>query len=58
MIGSKYIEDGEQMVDEIDRQEGWESKQVNFYDELVDLNRDSKVGYVASKMAAQMEENE
>lgn len=48
------IEDGEQLVDEIDQQEGWASKEVTIYAKLVDLNHDSKVGYVPSKMAAQM----
>jgi hypothetical protein len=40
------IEDGEQMIAEIDEQEGWASKQVSFSTELVDLKCDSKVGYV------------
>jgi hypothetical protein len=40
------IEDGEQMVAEIDEQEGWASKQVTFSAELVDLKCDSKVGYI------------
>jgi hypothetical protein len=48
------MEDGEQLVDEIDQQEGWASKEVTIYVELVDLNHDSKVGYVPSKMAEQM----
>ena len=52
------IEEGEPLVDEIDQQEGWASKQVTFYAELVDLNHDSKVGYVPSKMAAQMADDE
>ncbi|KAE8783634.1 hypothetical protein D1007_07700 [Hordeum vulgare] len=48
------IEDGEEMVDEIDRQNGWTTKQTTFRAELVDLKSDSKVGYVPSKLAAQM----
>ncbi|KAE8811190.1 hypothetical protein D1007_11938 [Hordeum vulgare] len=48
------IEDGEDMVAEIDRQEGWTSKASTFYAELIDLKCDSKVGYVQSKMASQM----
>ena len=31
------IEDGEQIVEEIDRQNGWTSKRANFFAELVDL---------------------
>ena len=45
------IEDGEEMVDEIDRQDGWTTKQTMFHAELVDLKTDSKVGYVPSKLA-------
>ena len=52
------IEDGESMVAEIDQQEGWASKQVTFYAELIDLQTHSRVGYVPSKMAAQMEDDE
>ncbi|KAE8807491.1 hypothetical protein D1007_16282 [Hordeum vulgare] len=37
------IEDGEDIVDEIDRQEGWASLRAEFFAELVDLNIDSKV---------------
>ncbi|KAE8819577.1 hypothetical protein D1007_02569 [Hordeum vulgare] len=48
------IEDGEEMVDEIDRQNGWTTKQTMFRAELVDLKSDSKVGYVPSKLVAQM----
>ncbi|KAE8788506.1 hypothetical protein D1007_37433 [Hordeum vulgare] len=48
------IEDGEEMVDEIDQQNGWTTKQTTFRAELVDLKSDSKVGYVSSKLAAQM----
>ena len=32
------MEDGEQIVEEIDRQNGWTSKRANFFAELVDLN--------------------
>ena len=45
------IEDGEQIIDEIDRQEGWASLRFDFFAELVDLNIDSKVGYVPSHLA-------
>src|SRR3954463_15222250 len=48
------IEDGEQIVEEIDRQNGWTSKRANFFVELVDLNIFSKVGYVPSRLAAQI----
>ncbi|KAE8810230.1 hypothetical protein D1007_13118 [Hordeum vulgare] len=48
------IEDGEEMVDEIDRQNGWTTKQTTFRVELVDLKSDSKVGYVPSELASQM----
>ncbi|KAE8804605.1 hypothetical protein D1007_19657 [Hordeum vulgare] len=37
------IEDGEDIVDEIHRQEGWASLRAEFFAELVDLNIDSKV---------------
>ncbi|KAE8796901.1 hypothetical protein D1007_28027 [Hordeum vulgare] len=52
------IEDGEDMVAEIDRQEGWTSKAATFYAELIDLKSDFKVGYVQSKMASQMADAE
>ena len=52
------FEDGEDMVAEIDRQEGWTSKAATFYAELIDLKSDSKVGYVQSKMASQMADAE
>jgi hypothetical protein len=42
------------MVDEIDRQDGWTMKEAFLRAELVDLKSDSKVGYVASKLALQM----
>ncbi|KAE8780277.1 hypothetical protein D1007_46675 [Hordeum vulgare] len=45
------IEDGEDIVIEIDRQEGWASLRAEFFAELVDLNIDSKVGYVPSHLA-------
>jgi hypothetical protein len=48
------IESGEEMVDEIDRQDGWTTKEATFRAELVDLKSYSKVGYVASKLASQM----
>jgi hypothetical protein len=44
-------ESGEEMVDEIDRQDGWIMKEATFHAELVDLKSDLKVGYVASKLA-------
>ncbi|KAE8773210.1 hypothetical protein D1007_54735 [Hordeum vulgare] len=47
------IEDGEDIVVEIDRQEGWASLRAEFFAELVDLNIDSKVGYVPSHLAMQ-----
>ncbi|KAE8787391.1 hypothetical protein D1007_38664 [Hordeum vulgare] len=47
------IEDGEDIVVEIDRQEGWASLMAEFFAELVDLNIDSKVGYVPSHLAMQ-----
>ncbi|KAE8802946.1 hypothetical protein D1007_21301 [Hordeum vulgare] len=52
------IEDGEDMVAEIDRQEGWTSKDGTFYAELIDLKCDSEVGYVQSKMASQIADAE
>ncbi|KAE8805681.1 hypothetical protein D1007_18176 [Hordeum vulgare] len=45
------IEDGEDIVVEIDRQEGWASLGAEFFAKLVDLNIDSKVGYVPSHLA-------
>ncbi|KAE8776162.1 hypothetical protein D1007_51198 [Hordeum vulgare] len=47
------IEDREDIVDEIDRQQGWASLRAEFFAELVDLNIDSKVGYVPSHLAMQ-----
>jgi hypothetical protein len=52
------IEDGDEMVEEIDRQKGWDSKHAQFYSELIELNGDSRVGYVPSKLAAQMAEDD
>jgi hypothetical protein len=51
------IESGEEMVDEIDRQDGWTTKEATFRAEIVDLKSDSKVGYVASKLALQMSDD-
>jgi hypothetical protein len=50
------IESGEEMVDEIDRQDGW-TKEATFCAKLVDLKSDSKVGNVASKLASQMSDD-
>ena len=50
------IEDGEQIIDEIDKQEGWTRLRADFFAELVDLNIDSKVGYVPSQLAVQKAE--
>ncbi|KAE8816773.1 hypothetical protein D1007_05803 [Hordeum vulgare] len=47
------IEDGEDIVVEIDRQEGRASLRAEFFAELVDLNIDSEVGYVPSHLAMQ-----
>jgi hypothetical protein len=52
------IETGEEMVDEIDRQDDWTTKEATFCPELVDLKSDSKVGYVASKLASQMSDDD
>jgi hypothetical protein len=52
------IEDGKDMVDAIDRQDGWSTKQATFHAELVDLKCYSRVGYVSSKMALQMVEDD
>ena len=46
------------MVEEIDWQDGCTSKEVTFRAELVDLNSDSKVGYVPSQLASQMLDDE
>ncbi|KAK1682213.1 hypothetical protein QYE76_043061 [Lolium multiflorum] len=52
------IEDGDDLVTEIDRRDGWTSKHATFYAEIVDRKSDSKVGYVASKLAAQIVDDE
>jgi hypothetical protein len=52
------IEDGGSLVDEIDRQQGWERESSTFRAELIDLKPDSLVGYVPSKFALQIEEDE
>jgi hypothetical protein len=52
------IEDGDEMVEEIDRRKGWDSKHAQFCAELIELNGDSRVGYVLSKLAAQMAEDD
>ncbi|KAE8787820.1 hypothetical protein D1007_38138 [Hordeum vulgare] len=51
---SARIENGEEMVDEIDRLDGWASKQTSFHAELVGLKSDSNIGYLPSKLASQM----
>jgi hypothetical protein len=51
------IESGEEMVDEIDRQDGWTTKEATFNAELVDIKSDSMVGYVPSKWASQMSDD-
>ena len=48
------MRNGEQIVEEIDRQNDWTSKRAEFFAELVDLNIFSKVGYVSSHLVAQM----
>lgn len=52
------IEDGQALVDEIDRQDGWTSKRVTILAELVDLKSNSRVGYVASKSAMQIADDD
>ncbi|KAE8816076.1 hypothetical protein D1007_06398 [Hordeum vulgare] len=52
------IEDGEDIVDEIDRQDGWASLRAEFFAELIDLNIVSKVGYVPSHLAMQKEDDD
>ncbi|KAE8780210.1 hypothetical protein D1007_46599 [Hordeum vulgare] len=47
------IEGGEDIVDEIDRQEGRASLRAELFAELVGLNIDSKVSYVPSHLAMQ-----
>jgi hypothetical protein len=46
------------VVDAIDRQGGWTTKRATFHAELVDLKYDSRVGYVPSKLALQMVEDD
>ena len=48
------IVNGEELVEEIARQDGWTRKEVSLNAELIDLQSDSKVGYVASKLATQL----
>jgi hypothetical protein len=45
------------MIDEIDRQDGWKTKEDTFRAELIDLKSDSKVGYVPSKLASEMSDD-
>lgn len=52
------LEDGEALVNEIDRQDGWTSKRATFHAELVDLKSDSRVGYVPLKLAMHMEDGD
>jgi hypothetical protein len=52
------MEDGEALVDEIDRQDGWTSKHATFLVELVDMKSDSVVGYVPSKLAMQIADDD
>ena len=52
------IETGEQMVNEIDLRDGWTSRSAMFLAELVDLKSDLRVGYVPSKLASQMVEDD
>ena len=42
------------MVNKINLRDGWTSKSAMFLAELVDLKSDSRVGYVPSKLASQM----
>ena len=48
------MEDGDSLVDEINQQDGWTRKRVIFLAELVDLESDSSVGYLPSKLATQI----
>ncbi|KAE8783776.1 hypothetical protein D1007_42757 [Hordeum vulgare] len=52
------LEDGEALVNEIDRQDGWTGKRATFHAELVDLKSDSRVGYVPLKLAMHMEDGD
>jgi hypothetical protein len=46
------------MVEEIDRQKGWDIKHAEFCAELIELKGDFRVEYVPSKLAAQMAEDD
>jgi hypothetical protein len=48
------MEEGEALVDEIDRQDGWTSKHATFLAEMVDLKSNSRVRYVSSKLVMQI----
>jgi hypothetical protein len=52
------MEDGEALVDKIDRQDGWTSKRATFLAELVDMKSDLVVGYVPSKLAMQIADDD
>jgi hypothetical protein len=52
------IEDGEDIVDAIDRQDGWSTKRATFHAELIDLSSDSRVRNVPSKFALQIVEDD
>ncbi|KAK1617837.1 hypothetical protein QYE76_023354 [Lolium multiflorum] len=52
------IDTGEEMVEEIDQRDGWTSSSVLFWAELIDLNPASRVGYVPSKLACQIVEDD
>ena len=52
------MEVGEALVDEIQHQLGFDNKHATLLAELVDLKSDSRVGYVASKRAMQIEDDE
>lgn len=52
------IESGEDMAVQIDRQDGWTSKEVAFRAKHVDMKSDSKVGYVPSQLASQMSDDD
>ena len=46
------------MVEEIDLQDGRTSKWATFHVELIDLKCDSRVGYVPSKLASQIADDD
>lgn len=52
------VETGEEMVEEIDRRDGWTNNSVLFLAQLVDLNPASRVVYVPSKLACQIVEDD